>query len=198
MGIRLHLIKLTHIIQVTYDEGQRILISGIALCPLIISSLDKAFREVFRVLIVFPGNIIDYLIQSVPLCSWDKMKLMPVRSFSLEIDDISPFSPKTTAGLSDPTLIFAVDKGDTFIGYVIFHDFDELSMEIGWVLRPSEWGKGYASCLTEILIEKASNFHKQSVIECSPEQAITKHLALKHGFDYEGRKDGLDVYRLKR
>ena len=102
------------------------------------------------------------------------------------------------AGLSDPPLIFAVDKGDTFIGYVIFHDYDELSMEIGWVLNPSEWGKGYASCLTEILIEKASNFHKQSVIECSPEQAITKHLALKHGFVYEGGRDGLDVYRLKR
>ena len=102
------------------------------------------------------------------------------------------------AGLSDPPLIFAVDKDDTFIGYVIFHDYDELSMEIGWVLRSSEWGKGYASCLTEILVKKASNFHKQSVIECYPEQAITKHLALKHGFVCEGRRDGLDVYRLKR
>ena len=102
------------------------------------------------------------------------------------------------AGLSDPPLIFAVDKDNSFIGYVIFHDYDELSMEIGWVLYPSNWGKGYASCLTELLIERASNLHKQSVIECSPEQTVTKHLAMKHGFDYEGRKDELDVYRLMR
>ncbi len=102
------------------------------------------------------------------------------------------------AGLSDPPLIFAVDKGNTFIGYVIFHDYDDVSIEIGWVLHPLYWGNGYASHLAEMLIKRGLDLHRQLVIECVPEQEITRHLALKHGFDYEGRTDGLDVFRLKR
>ena len=101
------------------------------------------------------------------------------------------------AGLSDPPRIYAVDKGDTFIGYVIFHAYDDVSIEIGWVLHPLYWGKGYASQLTELLIEKGLELHKQLVIECVPEQEITKHLAMKYGFDFDGAADGLNVFRLK-
>lgn len=39
----------------------------------------------------------------------------------------------TNAGMSEPPLVYAVDKDDDFIGYVIFHDYDDLSYEIGWV-----------------------------------------------------------------
>lgn len=99
------------------------------------------------------------------------------------------------AGLSDPPLVFAADSGDTMIGYVIFHDYDDESIEIGWVLKPSCWGKGYASRLTELLIEKGRGLRKKLVIECDPAQEITKHLAVKYGFAYEGRIDGLDVFR---
>ncbi len=101
------------------------------------------------------------------------------------------------SGLPDPPRVYAVDSDSTFIGYVIFHAYDEVSIEIGWVLHPLYWGKGYASQLTELLIEKGAELHKQLVIECVPEQEITKHLALKYGFDYDGRTGGLDVFRLK-
>ena len=102
------------------------------------------------------------------------------------------------AGLSDPPRVYAVDRDSTFIGYVIFHAYDDASMEIGWVLHPLYWGSGYASHLTELLIEKGLELHKQLVIECVPEQEVTRHLAMKYGFEYDGRTGGLDVFRLKR
>lgn len=101
------------------------------------------------------------------------------------------------AGLSDPPLIYAVALDDQFIGYVICHDYDEDSMEIGWVLHPDHWGKGYATQLTECMKEKAFSSGKQVVIECSPDQEVTKHIASKTGFAYEGFIDGLDVFRFK-
>ena len=114
-----------------------------------------------------------------------------------------PFTKERTkqflisAGLCEPPLVYAVDKENVFIGYVIFHKYDEMTIEIGWVLHPLYWGNGYASYLTELLIDKGSAFHKQLVIECAPEQEITKYIARKYGFDYEGTIDGLDVFRLK-
>ena len=116
----------------------------------------------------------------------------------------APYSKEKTArfleraGLSDPPLIYAVEKDGLFIGYVIFHDYDETGMEIGWVLHPKCWGKGVASALTGQLIERSRELKKQPVIECVPEQETTRRLALKFGFDYEGRKDGIDVFRLKK
>ena len=104
----------------------------------------------------------------------------------------------TNAGMSEPPLVYAVDKDDDFIGYVIFHDYDDLSYEIGWVLYPCCWGKGYASYLTKLLIEKAFEINKEVVIECDPKQEATKHIALKYGFQYEGVEDDLEVYRLRK
>ena len=104
----------------------------------------------------------------------------------------------TNAGMSEPPLVYAVDKDDDFIGYVIFHDYDDLSYEIGWVLYPCCWGKGHASHLTELMIEKAFEINKEVVIECDPKQEATKHIALKYGFQYEGVEDDLEVYRLRK
>ena len=115
-----------------------------------------------------------------------------------------PYSKEKTmrflerAGLSDPPLIYAVEQDGLFIGYVIFHDYDETGMEIGWVLHPTLWGNGVASALTGQLIERSRELKKQPVIECVPEQETTRHLALKFGFEYEGSKDGVDVFRLKK
>ena len=83
-----------------------------------------------------------------------------------------------------------------FIGYVIYHSYDQNSVEIGWVLFPDYWGKGYASILTKQMIAEAGNQGKSLVIECDPAQKTTEHIALKHGFVRTERKDGLDVYRL--
>lgn len=103
-----------------------------------------------------------------------------------------------TACLSTEPLIYAVDDGNgRFIGYVIYHDYGTDGKEIGWVLKPDAWGKGYAKELTKKLIEKAQSEGKSVVIECAPEQSVTKHIAEKFGFLYTGRYDGCDVYRLE-
>ena len=115
-----------------------------------------------------------------------------------------PYSEEKTkeflqrAGLTEPPLIYAVDGDSVFIGYVICHEYDESSIEIGWVLKPECWGRGYASSLTEQLIERTGISQKDLVIECLPEHEASKHIAERYGFEYEGDSDGLCVYRRKQ
>lgn len=101
-----------------------------------------------------------------------------------------------SAGLSDTPLIYAAEDQRKLIGYVIYHAYDEESVEIGWVLFPEYWGRGYASALTDQLILRAKQDQKSVVIECVPEQGATKRIAAKKGFSYRGVCDGLEVYRL--
>ena len=103
----------------------------------------------------------------------------------------------TSAGLSEKPLIYAVDNNGDFVGYVIYHPFDNDSIEIGWVLQKRFWGKGYAQKLTEMLIDKAFELKKDVIIECSTEQEATKHIAQKYGFLLTESVDGLYVYKLK-
>ena len=100
------------------------------------------------------------------------------------------------AGLAEPPLVYAAEENGDFIGYVIYHAYDEQSVEIGWVLLPDYWGRGYASALTERLIGRARQEQKSVVIECAPAQAATKRIAVKKGFRACGNCDGLAVYRL--
>lgn len=115
-----------------------------------------------------------------------------------------PFSlEKTKAfmdkfGLAKSPLIYSVEnENGKFIGYVIYHKYDEQSKEIGWLLKESEWGKGYATELTYQLIEKAKADNMDVVLECDKNQIASKKIALKCGFIYKGNIEGLDVYRLK-
>ncbi len=48
----------------------------------------------------------------------------------------------TEAGLSCSPLIYAAEADGTFIGYVIYHGYDDRSVEIGWVLLPEHRKKG--------------------------------------------------------
>ena len=100
------------------------------------------------------------------------------------------------AGLAAQPLVYAVEEGGSFIGYVIYHAYDGNSMEIGWVLLPEYWGRGYASALTDRLIDRARQERKSVVIECAPAQEATKRIASKKGFRDCGICDGLAVYRL--
>ena len=102
------------------------------------------------------------------------------------------------AGLCEVPLIWAVEDGGVFIGYVICHDYDETSREIGWVLCPEHWGKGIATKLTEKLMQRAFADGKDAVIECAPAQEVTKHIGLKLGFKYTGQRDGCEVFRAEK
>ena len=104
-----------------------------------------------------------------------------------------------TQGLTASPRVLAVDDKDhSFVGYVIYHDYDDESKEIGWVLKKEVWGHGMAGLLTKQLVAMALSEGKDAVIECVPEQQATRSLAEKHGFVLVGSRDGLDVYRRKR
>ena len=115
-----------------------------------------------------------------------------------------PFSKEKTvqflmdAGLPEIPLVYAVEDSSSFIGYVIFHDYDEENMEIGWILKRDVWGKGCASILTKMLIDESRKLRKGAIIECDPRQAVTEHIAKKHGFVFSGKRDGCDVYKLEK
>lgn len=102
------------------------------------------------------------------------------------------------AGLSDPPLIYAAENAEgEFLGYAIYHDYDDHSRELGWVLRQSAWRKGYAGEMTALLTVLARREGKDTVIECAPGQTVSAHIARRYGFSYEGRADGCDSYRLR-
>ena len=68
-------------------------------------------------------------------------------------------------------------------------------MELGWVLRRDRWGRGYASELTEALLARAD---RDLVLECSPQQTATRHIAARFGFVRTGTNGELEVYRLRK
>ena len=103
-----------------------------------------------------------------------------------------------SAGFGGEPLIWSVENDGAFIGYVIYHDYDETSREIGWVLLPEHWGKGIATKLTQELMQRAFADGKDAVIECAPAQEVTKHIAIKLGFEYAGQRDGCEVFRAKK
>lgn len=115
-----------------------------------------------------------------------------------------PFSLEKTAdflnsvALIDSPLIYAVeDFNQNFIGYVIFHEYDEDSFELGWILNKRYWGKGYANDLTKVFIERSSKIGKNLVIECDSNQEISKHIALKNDFEFLGESYECSVFKRK-
>ena len=101
------------------------------------------------------------------------------------------------AGLCKPPLIYAVeDRMGAFVGYVIYHAYEQESFELGWVLCRKHWHKGYAQELTTALIRDAQGKTNALIIECAPEQTASIRLALKNGFCFETYRDGCNVYRL--
>ena len=99
------------------------------------------------------------------------------------------------AGLAEPPLINAVEVGHGFVGYVIYHDYDEPSFAIGWALAARAWGQGCATELARVLLGWAQKEGKDVVIECVPEQAAKRRIAEHFGFSLAGKHDGLIVFR---
>ena len=114
----------------------------------------------------------------------------------------APFSAEQTRsflreyGLCRPPRVYAViRKSDgTLIGQLILHPWDEAATELGWILRRDCWGRGYAGELTEAIIAEAD---RDLVIECSPAQSATMHIAEKHGFRPCGESGELLVFRYR-
>ena len=103
------------------------------------------------------------------------------------------------AGMCEPPLVYAVvwQLTEKVIGHVIFHPYEEVSYEIGWILNKEYWGKGIADELTKVLINYARCIGIGScIIECDTKQDASKSIALKNGFVYEGIIDNLERYRL--
>ena len=114
-----------------------------------------------------------------------------------------PFSKERTKDflfnycLGEEPMLFALEYENKFIGYVIYHEFDDDSMEIGWVMMPEYWGKGFANELTEKLIEITRKDNKKSVIECDPNQVASIKVAKKFGFKLIEEDDELLTYELE-
>ena len=112
-----------------------------------------------------------------------------------------PFNRERTAeflekAMSDTPPVWTAELDGEFIGYVIWHGYEEDTMELGWVLLPEYWGKGIATSLTKQLMTMTAAQGKKPVIECDPGQEATKYIAEKMGFSWSERIDGLDVYRI--
>ena len=98
-----------------------------------------------------------------------------------------PFSLEQTqifirdAGLCEPPLVWAVvwKRTGELIGHLIWHPWDETSMELGWILRRDFWGHGIAKELTAAMLARTN---QNVVIECSSAQAVTRHIAEDFGF----------------
>lgn len=113
-----------------------------------------------------------------------------------------PFSWERTqsflrkAGLDDPPLIYAVIEKESgaLIGQLIWHPWDENSMELGWILRRDRWGRGVASELTAAMLKETDG---DVVLECAPGQTVTERIAVRFGFSLE-ESGALLRYRLRR
>lgn len=69
------------------------------------------------------------------------------------------------------------------IGYIIFHEYKAGAYEMGWIISRDYWGLGIASKATEEIIHFARKKEVTSlIIECSPDQQVTQHIAKKYGF----------------
>ena len=126
-----------------------------------------------------------------PFCEQDAPALHEILSDAVVMRWIeAPYDLEQTVlflrrcGLCFPPLMYAVVEkaGDRLIGQLIWHPWDESSMELGWILRRDRWGRGLASELTEAMLRESD---RDVVLECAPEQGATKRIAERFGFALE-------------
>ena len=101
-------------------------------------------------------------------------------------------------GLIKEPKIYAVTYQNIFIGYVIYHPYEDDSMEIGWIINKEYWNRGFASELTDALIKEAFKSHEMVVIECDYNHAASIKIANKYHFSLMKVEDNLNVYCLRK
>lgn len=113
-----------------------------------------------------------------------------------------PFSREQTqefirsSGMCDPPLVYAVMWKQTgeLIGHLIWHSWDETAMELGWILRRDLWGHGITKELTASVLAQAD---QDVILECSPAQTATRHIAEAFGFHAVAINEERIIFRRK-
>lgn len=123
-------------------------------------------------------------------------KIMYFLEKTYTLDETVQFIQKY--GMNASPYVYALEdrKTQKLAGHVIFHRYDEDSMEIGWVLAGGYQGRGLSERITEELIRcGVKKGFRNYVIECSPDHQAVIHIAEKTGFVYELNAEGLLVFR---
>lgn len=115
-----------------------------------------------------------------------------------------PFSYEKTQrfleehGLVDPARVYALELKESkeLIGHVIFHQYENESYEIGWILSKRFWGQGIADEITKALIDHARTRSIRSlIIECAAAQRASQNIARNNCFQLLDQGD-LIAYEL--
>ncbi len=100
-------------------------------------------------------------------------------------------------GMGDNPRVYAIEYNNTVIGHAIFAPFKENAFEIGWIIGENYWGKGIATAITKELIKMAEERKiTELIIECSPKQKVTIHIAEKFGFTLLEKNADLLIFQL--
>ena len=123
-------------------------------------------------------------------------KVMEYIESPFTLEDTKDFLNKNA--LSYPPRVFALEykQNKKLIGHVIFHEYDEESYEIGFILSQDYWRQGIADEITKSLIDYAKNKNIHSlIIECDKRQLTTQKIATNNNFKLIS-SENLLVYEL--
>ena len=81
------------------------------------------------------------------------------------------------------------------IGHIIWQPYDHEAYELGWILAREHWDKGYATEVTQALLDIVRRELRDIVIQCTPEQTAAAKIAESNGFFFLGVENGLQVHR---
>lgn len=100
--------------------------------------------------------------------------------------------------LCTPPKIYAVDdEAIGFIGYVVYSDFDEDHIEIGWKLKQAYSHSGYVRSLISKMIEMTFNEKKSAIIKCLENQDSIKRIVNEFGFELIDHDNEYSIYELR-
>lgn len=146
----------------------------------------------------------DFALYAQLTMNEDVMKYVTGTALSLEKPELRFQKVMDTNRISEDTGFFMVrlkDKDD-FIGIVKLVQITADQFEVGYMLRPEYWGKGYASEMVEYMISIAKKKQINEIIGIvDPENPASIRVLSKFGFQlYEtGKFDGLEAafYKLE-